>query len=125
MFEQRFEAIKAEIDGMNLTRKNIRQKIAKERKRLAAELSRYDSYQSDLLHYLEFEPCDAVTSAKIMKTLKTNRKNRRVIKDQINRLNSMTDKLKNNVNVNIFEKPKNKKYSYRVANPNNIFEMRD
>lgn len=56
---------------------------------LQKELSKYDSEQDDILHYIEMRKCDAIMSAKLMKRLKVIREERRVVKEELNAVRSI------------------------------------
>lgn len=123
MFEFKNSGIKSRIEDMNNVRQQIIEEMREEKTKLFDELSKYDSYENDLLHYIEFEPCDAIMSAKLMKALKKNRHNRRMIKNEISQLDCMVGRMLNNVTVKTDEN-KNKTYKYRIADPNNILEWK-
>jgi hypothetical protein len=65
------------------------------KKRLSKELSDIDLQQQDILHFLEFEKCDAVTMVKATKKLKEVRKKRREIKNKYQVVYVMCERLKN------------------------------
>lgn len=84
--------------------------LKREKKKLAQKLSQHDLYEQDLLHYIEFEKYDAVIGSKILKKLKENRRGRRLVKDELNKIDCAISALKA-----YFEKPKRgKKYHYKI-----------
>ena len=60
---------------------------------LSSLLSQADLEEQDLLHYLEFEKCNAATLAKVIKELKTVRINRRVIKNEFEEIQKVRCRL--------------------------------
>ena len=59
------------------------QDIAKRKNELESELSILDKQSVDLLHFLEFEKCDAVKMMRVTKKLKLIRNERRKVKDEL------------------------------------------
>lgn len=76
-------------------------RIHKRRDELCKLQSQCDSEQDDILHYIEMKKCDAITSAKLMKKLKEIREQRRIVKEELSALESISmlskkSKYKNN-----------------------------
>ena len=84
--------------------------LTQRQKELSGRLSRLDQNQNDILHFIELEKYDAVAMVKLAKQLKETRRQRRVIKvelEQIEDLIRMTSKTR-------LAKFINKKYTYRT-----------
>lgn len=60
-------------------------------KELRQEQSKWDIKQDEILHYIENHNLDAIKSCKLMKVLKKVRAERRIVKDEINIINSLKD----------------------------------
>lgn len=71
--------------------------LCETKKRLSNELSEVDLQQQDILHFLEFEKCDAVTMVKATKKLKLVRQKRREIKNKYQVVVIMCDRLKSTI----------------------------
>ena len=86
--------------------------IIKKANKRQAELiklqSMYDSQQDDILHYLEMMKCDAIKSSKLMKALKEIRAKRRLVKEELGAVNSITMLAKQSKYVN------NDTYTYKT-----------
>lgn len=65
--------------------------IVDHREKLSAQISHYDLQIQDLLHYMEFEPCDAVDLVRIAVQLKNIQQQRRVCKIECDKLRSVYD----------------------------------
>ena len=83
-------------------------KVKKRKQTLNTQLSYSDLQIQDLLHYLEFNKCSAVTSAKITKKLKEIRIERRLVKAEYDELNSVDMVSKKSKYVN------NKDYTFKT-----------
>lgn len=68
-------------------------KIKKKHSELNQKLSAVDLEEQDILHFIEFEKCDAVTMMKLMKKLKDVRTRRREIKDEVDKVNAVNARL--------------------------------
>lgn len=87
---------------------NDLQKRATNRKEeLCKELSKKDGEQEDILHYLEFKKCDAIIASKLVKKLKEVRKERRLIKEELEAVQRITQGINE-------RKEKNKDYKFRT-----------
>lgn len=87
---------------------NDLQKRATNRKEeLCKELSKKDGEQEDILHYLEFKKCDAIITSKLVKKLKEVRKERRLIKEELEAVQRITQGINE-------RKEKNKDYKFRT-----------
>ena len=62
-------------------------------KELFEQLSKVDSEQDDILHFLELETYDAITMMKTTKKLKVVREKRRQIKNELSVIQKIHDKL--------------------------------
>ena len=62
---------------------------------LSQKLSEVDLEEQDLLHFLEFEKCDAVTMMKVTKKIKEIRERRRVIKNEWDKLSAVNNRFAN------------------------------
>ena len=80
------------------------------KKALEGQLREVDLKVEDILHFLENEKCNAATMAKITKTLKALRLERRTIKNEWNDVNTICQK----VNRPIEMKEKCTFYRYRT-----------
>ncbi len=60
-------------------------------KELRQEQSKWDIKQDEILHYIENHNLDAIKSCKLIKILKQVRAERRIVKDEINIINSLKD----------------------------------
>lgn len=69
---------------------HIIKKANKRKEELIILQSLYDSQQDDILHYLEMMKCDAIKSSKLMKALKEIRAKRRLVKEELGAVNSIT-----------------------------------
>ena len=77
-------------------------KDIKEQEKLIGENVRlYDLQRADLLHLLEFERLDAVTTSKVSKRLKEVSLKRREYKEQSRELQSISDRIGKNVIKNL------------------------
>ena len=92
-------------------------KIEEKKKEICKLISQKDLEQQDILHYLEFEKCNAATSARLMKRLKSLRAERRAVKDDLDELNKVLDKIGHKA----IKDPKPKKYTYRTSIIKDIF----
>lgn len=87
---------------------NDLQKRATNRKEeLCKELSKKDGEQEDILHYLEFKKCDAIITSKLVKKLKEVRKERRLIKEELEAVQRITQGINE-------RKLKDKEYKFRT-----------
>ena len=80
---------------------NFLDKVSKRKSELAKLQSEYDLQREDILHYIEMKKCDAIVSSRLMKKLKEIREQRRVIKEELSALDSISmlskkSKYKNN-----------------------------
>jgi hypothetical protein len=64
--------------------------VNKRKVEIQSSLSQYDSEQDDILHHLEMIRCDAIVSSKLIKALISFRAKRRIIKDELAALNSIS-----------------------------------
>ena len=87
-----------------------REKLWARKRELEAQISEIDSKQEDILHFLEFEKCDAVTMVKVTKRLKALRAERREIKNEWADLEPVCKRLADKVKT----KETNKIYKYRT-----------
>lgn len=76
-------------------------KVNKRKSELTKLQSKYDLQREDILHYIEMKKCDAIISAKLMKRLKEVSEQRRIIKEELQSLKSISalskkSKYKNN-----------------------------
>lgn len=76
-----------------------RERLWARKRELEEKISEIDSKQQDILHYLEFEKCDAITMMKLTKRLKTLREERRVIKNEWIELEPVCQRLNNMVST--------------------------
>ena len=91
-------------------------KVKERKQTLNAQLSYSDLQIQDLLHYLEFNKCSAVTSAKITKKLKEIRIERRLVKAEYEELNSVDMLAKKSKYVN------NKDYTFKTNIMDSIYK---
>lgn len=80
---------------------NFLDKVNKRKSELEKLQSEYDLKKEDILHYIEMKKCDAIISAKLMKKLKEVMEQRRIVKEELQSLRSISDlskksKYKNN-----------------------------
>ena len=71
------------------THKKIIDQAKSRHAELTAELSRHDLMLADAEHYLEFEKCDAVDMVRVAKIIKTIRQDRRKIKIELDQVNCL------------------------------------
>lgn len=71
--------------------KQTLESIVNHREKSSAQISHYDLQIQDLLHYMEFEPCDAVDLVRIAVQLKNIQQQRRVCKIECDKLRSVYD----------------------------------
>ena len=86
-------------------------RIVKRKTEISAELSKVDLAEQDILHYLEFEKCDAVTMVKITKKLKTLRAERRLIKNELEEIT----KVHTRIGGKQLKATENKTYTYKTS----------
>lgn len=87
---------------------NDLQKRANKRKaELNKELSKKDGEQEDILHCLEFKKCNAIITSKLAKKLKEVRKERRLIKEELEAVQRITQGINK-------RKEKSKDYKFRT-----------
>ena len=67
------------------------QDIDKRLKELSSEQSIADIKQDEILHYIEIDNLSASQSCKLIKQLKKVRKERRIVKNEINTINCLKD----------------------------------
>lgn len=67
------------------------QEIDKRLSELRGKQSEWDKKQDELLHYIENHKLDAVKSCKIVRLLQYVRDERRLVKDEIDTINSLKD----------------------------------
>jgi len=79
---------------------HIIKKATKRQTELIKLQSLYDGQQDDILHYLEMMKCDAIKSSKLMKALKEIRAKRRLVKEELGAVNSITMLAKQSKYVN-------------------------
>ena len=70
---------------------NFFQNVDKRLTELHVQLSKWDTIQDEMLHYIENHNLDAVKSCKIIKQMKYVREERRQVKDEINIIRSLKD----------------------------------
>lgn len=113
--------------------------INQEKIEIQKEINLKEAEQQDLLHEIEFSSLDAVEMMKIAKRLKTVRKERRVLKNELEKINTLkgfADKYNNKFitadisqvlkNLETLENnQKNKKYTTRVLNDLKISDERN
>ena len=95
---------------------HIIKKATKRKEELNKLQSLYDSQQDDILHYLEMMKCDAIKSSKLMKALKEIRAKRRLVKEELGAVNSITSLAKQSKYVN------NDTYTYKTNVIVELFE---
>lgn len=86
---------------------DLQKRAAKRKEELCKELSKKDGEQEDILHYLEFKKCDAVITSKLVKKLKEIRKERRLIKEELEAVQRITQGINE-------RKEKSKDYKFRT-----------
>ena len=86
---------------------DLQKRATKRKEELCKELSKKDGEQEDILHYLEFKKCDAVITSKLVKKLKKVRKERRLIKEELEAVQRITQGINE-------RKEKNKNYKFRT-----------
>lgn len=84
--------------------------LKKRKGELWQQLSKYDSQEQDLLHFLEAEKYDAVTMVRVTKLLKDSRIARRKIKVELEQIQSLSDVVSHRNMKRFEEKP----YTYRT-----------
>jgi hypothetical protein len=89
------------------------------RSELRNEQSQYDLMVTDIVHFFENERCDAVTMAKAAKLLKEVTQDRRKTKTELEKLSSIIDTMTQGM-----VKFDQKRYKYRTAVIDNIFNMK-
>jgi hypothetical protein len=87
---------------------HIIKRATKRQSELIKLQSLYDSQQDDILHYLEMMKCDAIKSSKLMKALKEIRAKRRLVKEELSAVNSITMLAKQSKYIN------NETYVYKT-----------
>ena len=90
-------------------RKDMLNEIGIRQKHLQRILSQFDMALQDALHFLEIEQCDAVAMVKVAKKIKELRMKRRSIKIELEKLQSVTDSITQNV-----ARFDNKTYTYKT-----------
>lgn len=91
------------IDEFN----DLQKRANKRKEELNKELSKKDGEQEDILHYLEFKKCDAIITSKLVKKLKEVRKERRLIKEELEAVQRITQGINE-------RKEKNRNYKFRT-----------
>lgn len=86
---------------------DLQKRANKRKEELCKELSKKDGEQEDILHYLEFKKCDAIITSKLVKKLKEVRKERRLIKEELEAVQRITQGINE-------RKEKNKNYKFRT-----------
>lgn len=86
---------------------DLQKRATKRKEELCKELSKKDGEQEDILHYLEFKKCDAIITSKLVKKLKEVRKERRLIKEELEAVQRITQGINE-------RKEKNKNYKFRT-----------
>lgn len=76
----------------------IKNELVKKRKGLFEDLSSIDKNISDIEHVIELAVCNASEGYKLYKMLKSNLSKRRIIKNEIDKNNSLIDILKSHDN---------------------------
>ena len=89
----------------------FRTELTKRNNELLTILSQYDFEITDLLHYLENEKCDAVQMVLVAKKLKEVRIKRRVIKKELEQIQSLNDQLRSERHLKCVG---GSKYKYRT-----------
>lgn len=104
------------------------QDIDKRLKELSSEQSIADIKQDEILHYIEIHNLSASQSCKLIKQLKKVRKERRIVKNEINTINCLkdtfVDKYKNKfIEKDIMQALKNlKQLENKQNNPKYIYQ---
>lgn len=91
-------------------RKGLLKEIEARRVELSAELSEYDMILQDALHFLENERCDAIAMVQVAKKIKDVRVQRRAVKIELEKLQSITDSI--TIGMARFDR---KTYTYRTT----------
>lgn len=86
---------------------DLQKRATKRKEELCKELSKKDGEQEDILHYLEFKKCDAIITSKLVKKLKEVRKERRLIKEELEAVQRITQGINE-------RKEKSKDYKFRT-----------
>lgn len=94
------------------------QSLKRAQQKLSSKISRYDLYQSDLLHYIENEKYDAAMGSQLLKKLKENRIARRKYKKEQEEVFRMLQALDT-----FYAKHPSKKYHYRIADKEHILDV--
>jgi hypothetical protein len=89
----------------------FRAELVKRNKELLESLSQYDFEITDLLHYLENEKCDAVQMVLVAKRLKETRIKRRIVKTELEQIQSLNDQLRSERHMKCVG---GSKYKYRT-----------
>ncbi len=92
------------------TRKEALSQLSMRRNTLCQKLSKIDLKITDVMHYLENEKYDAVVMVKLAKQLKDLRKERRVVKVELEQTQALADVIKTK-KLDTFAK---KDYTYRT-----------
>ncbi len=82
----------AGLDGA-LAFRNYVEQVNADGEALSKRLSELDLMQEDLLHFIEFEKCDACTGYKVFAMLKEVRAQRREVKDELDAVNAIRQRL--------------------------------
>ena len=107
---------------------NLFQNVDKRLTELSGQLSKWDTIQDELLHYIERHNLDAVKSCKVIKQMKYVREERRQVKDEMNIIHSLkdsfTDKYKNKfIEKDLIQTLKNlKELQQRQNNPKYAYQ---
>lgn len=107
---------------------NLFQNVDKRLTELNGKLSKWDTIQDELLHYIERHNLDAVKSCKVIKQMKYVREERRQVKDEMNIIHSLrdsfTDKYKNKfIEKDLIQTLKNlKELQQRQNNPKYTYQ---
>lgn len=86
---------------------DLQKRATKRKEELNKELSKKDGEQEDILHYLEFKKCNAIITSKLVKKLKEVRKERRLIKEELEAIQRITQGINE-------RKEKSKDYKFRT-----------
>jgi hypothetical protein len=90
---------------------------------LYKQLSACDKYETDLLHFVEFESYNAAAGARALKQLKLNRKKRRAVKDEIAATDKLISQLRTYLENGSTEPENPKVYHYRTAEKEDILNV--
>ena len=107
---------------------NLFQNVDKRLTELNGKLSKWDTIQDELLHYIERHNLDAVKSCKVIKQMKYVMEERRQVKDEMNIIHSLrdsfTDKYKNKfIEKDLIQTLKNlKELQQRQNNPKYTYQ---